>query len=247
MSLLENFRVTVPEFNPEVVLLCVKPQVLLSSISGYDMLSQLLKSILHKCTTISLLAGIRSHELATAFNLPERNIVRLMLNTTAEICSTSVFYHTHPTADPITMQKLQTLFEMIGRPVIRLNDESLMDVATGVCGSGIAFFYEVIQAISDVSVKNGLTRAESLQVAAQLSKSAGEMLLTKQNSHPYQLRDQVSSPAGTTIFGLEEWHQQSTNQKIKQAVQVSIDRARELSKIYQAKLEDPSTDVLFSN
>lgn len=117
-----------------------------------------------------------------------------------------------------------------------MNDEHLMDVATGVCGSGIAFFYEMIQTISDISVKNGLNRQDATLIAAQLSKSAGDMLLNKR-LHPYQLRDEVTSPAGTTIYGLDSWHEHSTGQKIGKAFQASIDRARGLSETIKVELE----------
>lgn len=242
-SLLSNIKTKLNEFDPDFVFICVKPQVLLSSIAKRDVLLQLLSSIPHKCIMLSLLAGIKSQVLASTLNQPERNVVRLMVNTAAQLQATSVFYHPHIKIDAATEEKLNQLFEMIGRPTVRLTDESLMDVATGVCGSGIAFFYEAVQAISDVAVKNGLTRQQATQVAAQLSKSAGEMLLTKQ-VHPYQARDEVSSPAGTTIYGLSKWHEQSINQRIAMAVQASIDRSKELSSSAESKLEDQLPEMI---
>jgi len=237
VSLLGNMRSRLLDFNPDFVFICVKPQVLMTSISKRDALLQLLSSVPHKCITLSLLAGIKSHILATTLNQPERNIVRLMVNTAAELGATSVFYHAHNDLEHSNEKKINDLFEMIGRPIVKLTDESLMDVATGVCGSGIAFFYEIIQAISDVGVKNGLTRDQSTQVAAQLSKAAGDMLLFKQ-VHPYQARDDVTSPAGTTSYGLDKWHEQSINNKIAQAVQASIDRSKSLSMTSESKLDD---------
>lgn len=235
VGLLNSMTKTLHEFDPDLILICVKPQVLMASTSKRDSLTDLLRSIPNKCTTLSLLAGIRSRVISTGFDLPERNIVRLMLNTAAEINSTSVFYHAHDQIRPETLEAVQSLLKLIGHPVVKLNDETLMDVATGICGSGIAFFYEAIQAISDLSVKNGLTRADSIRVAAQLSKSAGEMLLYRE-AHPYQLRDDVASPAGTTIYGIHKWHEQSTNQAIANAFQASIDRARELSSISESEM-----------
>lgn len=243
ISLLSNVRSKLIEFNPDFVFICVKPQVLLSSITKRDALLQLLSSVPHKCVTLSLLAGIKSHILANTLNQPERNIVRLMLNTAAELGATSVFYHPHADLEPSNEKKINDLFNMIGRPIVKLTDESLMDVATGVCGSGIAFFYEIIQAISDVGVKNGLTREQSTQVAAQLSRAAGDMLLFKQ-IHPYQARDEVTSPAGTTIYGLDKWHEQSINNKIAQAVQASIDRSKSLSTTSESKLEDQMPEMM---
>lgn len=226
------------EFEPDFVFLCVKPQVLMASISKQskdDMLSNLLSSMpTMNCTTLSLLAGVKSDIFTSAFNIPASDIVRVMLNTAAEIGSTSVLYHANHSLSAEKVLAMEEIFQLVGQAVVRLNDENLMDVATGVCGSGIAFFYEMIQTISDIGVKNGMTRADATLVAAQLSKSAGEMLLNKR-SHPYQLRDEVTSPAGTTIYGLSSWHEQSTGQKIGQAFQASIDRARSLSAASEAK------------
>lgn len=234
---------TLAEFHPDFVFFCVKPQVLLSSLSKKDTLTQLLSYIPHRCITLSLAAGIKSRTLAGSFNRPPQNIVRLMVNTAAEINATSVFYYTHPEIEPDDHSNLKRLLNMIGQPVVSLADENLMDVATGVCGSGIAFFYETIQAIGDISVKNGLRRDQATQVAAQLAKAAGEMVLTKQ-AHPYQLRDEVTSPAGTTIYGLHRWHEQSASQRIALAFQASIDRAKELSSVSESRLDDLTTETL---
>jgi pyrroline-5-carboxylate reductase len=237
VSLLSDINGKLAEFKPEIIFICIKPQVLLHSISKRDALLQLLSSVPHKCIMISLLAGIKSQILATTLNQPERNIVRVMLNTAAELQATSVFYHPHVDLEPNNEKKLNDLFQMIGHPIVKLVDENLMDVATGLCGSGIALFYEMIQAMSDAGVKNGLMRDKSTQVAAQLCKAAGEMLLSKQ-VHPYQARDQVTSAAGTTIYGLDKWHEQSINHRIKQAVQASIDRSKSLSMASEEQIMD---------
>lgn len=229
-TLLKDAREDVNEFKPDYIFLCVKPQVLMSSIanSKQDELSNLLTNTPCSSTTLSLLAGIKSQVFTSEFDMADEKIVRVMLNTAAEIGSTSVLYHAAPSFDENKLNEMERLFKLIGQAVVRLHDESLMDVACGICGSGIAFFYEMIQTISDIGVKNGLSRADATLVAAQLSKSAGEMLLTKQ-THPYQLRDDVTSPSGTTIYGLSSWHEQSTGIRIGNSVQASIDRARELS------------------
>lgn len=235
-TLLEHASNSLNEFKPDFVFLCVKPQVLMDSISQPqdDKLSHLLNSMPDNCTTLSLLAGIRRDVFTSAFEIPSKNLVRVMLNTAAELGSTSVLYHIDQELTSKKTEEMENLFRLIGQAIVRLSDEKLMDVATGVCGSGIAFFYEMIQTISDIGVTNGLNRADSTLIAAQLSKSAGEMLLTKR-SHPYQLRDDVTSPAGTTIYGLNSWHEGSANQRIAKAFQASIDRAKSLSAISEAK------------
>lgn len=228
ISLLSDVKTKLAKFNPDLVFICIKPQVLKLSFSKRDDLSRLLESIPQRCILLSLLAGVELCYLSDYLRKPQKSIVRLMINTAAELGQTSVFYYQHEKLEPSDEETLIGIFELLGRPIVRLTDESLMDVATGFCGSGIAYFYEVIQAMSDVGVKNGLTREHATQAAAQLSKAAGDMLLTKQ-LHPYQARDAVTSPAGTTIYGLNKWHEQSINHKVAQAVQASIDRSKSIS------------------
>lgn len=224
------------KFAPAFAFLCVKPQVLAtiysSPESSSELLGRLFKSLPSDCLTLSLVAGFESHKLVKYLRLDQEfrhRIIRVMLNTAAEIGSTSVLYsNSSELSDETKLQTLSKLFSLISQSVVKLPDDRLMDTATGVCGSGIAFFYEMIQAFSDVAVKNGLPRADALMVAAQLSKAAGKMVLEKK-THPYQLRDEVTSPAGTTIYGLDKWHENATNRKIVEAVQASIDRAKSLS------------------
>lgn len=231
-SLLSNLSSDkLKEFDPNYVFLCMKPQNFLASMERKqnDLLYNLLSSMPKDCTIFSLIAGLRGQSQTNAIDRIDNSIIRVMLNTSAEHNSTSVFYYTEDDIDSAKRESIDKLFSLIGNPVIRLGNENLMDVATGLCGSGIAFFYEMIQVFSDVGVKNGLSRADSALVAAQLSVAAGQMVINRK-THPYQLRDEVSSPAGTTIYGLSKWHEQGTSQKICNSIQASIDRSTELSK-----------------
>lgn len=224
------------EFNPDYVFLCMKPQSFVASIEHkqQDHLYKLLHSIPKGCKIFSLIAGLKAESQSKALDFPEKTIMRLMFNTAAELNSTSVFYYSHMQMSSSQKEEIESFFRLIGHPVIMLSNENLMDVATGLCGSGIAFFYEVIQVFSDMGVKNGLTRKDSMRVAAQLAKAAGEMVLNT-GTHPYQLRDDVSSPSGTTIYGLARWHEQGTNQNITNSIQASIDRSRDLSNLHPSK------------
>jgi len=201
----------------------------LISNSKTDKLYQLLDSIAPRCTILSLLAGIECDIITSVFNISKPNLVRVMLNIVTEIGSTSVVFYADERLDDCKAQSLSGLFGLIGRAVVRINDESLMDVAAGVRGSRVAFFYEMIQMIIDISVKNGLGREKSTSIAAQLSISGGEMFLNKR-THPYELRADVAT------YGLSNWQGHTTGQKIGQVFQASIDRARTLSAASAEKL-----------
>lgn len=213
------------QVNPHVVFLCVKPQILKKSKD--DPLAKLLKSIHADCLVVSVMAGITTTSIKCSFShdFPKYNIIRAMVNLAAEINQTNAFLYLSSDFKKENIPKIKQLFERFAPTITTVPDESLMDVCTGLTGSGIAFLYEVIQAISDIGVMNGLGREASTRAAAQLSMAAGAMCLLT-NSHPHQLRDDVATPSGCTISGLKKWEENSINYKIGQAFQESIDKAK---------------------
>lgn len=228
-SLLEDIRSEVKQFNPEFVFLCVKPQVFLKETRNHTSHLHGLLSDVRKKMKLSVMAGVPSSE--------SENAVRVMLNNAAEIGATSVFYlrpdtykHLSKTErDDFDTQfaRAKEVLKLLGEPVVEVGDDHLLDVSTGFCGSGIALFYEMIQAMSDAAVQEGLSRNEAIQVSAQMAKAAGDMIL-KNKKHPYVLRDEVCSPAGTTIQGVSKWHENAISVKIISAVKASIARAKTL-------------------
>jgi pyrroline-5-carboxylate reductase len=105
--------------------------------------------------------------------------------------------------------------------------EELLDVVTGLSGSGPAFIYTVIEALSDAGVLMGLPRDLSLQLAAQTVAGSAEMV-RQTGRHPAVLRDEVTSPGGTTIAGLEALEAGGLRSALLAAVRAATSRAREL-------------------
>ena len=98
---------------------------------------------------------------------------------------------------------------------------------TGTSGSGPAFAFLMIEAMADGAVRMGLPRAEALTLAAQTLKGAAEMVL-QTGIHPGQLKDQVTSPGGTTIAGVHALERGNFRGTVMNAVEAAVTRSKEL-------------------
>ena len=108
-------------------------------------------------------------------------------------------------------------------------DEKHLDAGTGLTGSGPAFVFEFIQALADGGGAEGLPRMLALELAAGTVFGAAEMVL-KTQQHPGVLCDQVCSPAGTTIRGMEALHRRAFHAAVMEAVREAARRSEELGR-----------------
>jgi pyrroline-5-carboxylate reductase len=123
------------------------------------------------------------------------------------------------------MALAQEIFSAVGRAVVV--DEKLMDAVTGLSGSGPAFVFTVIEALSDAGVKVGIPRPLALELAAQTVFGSAKMVLDTKE-HPAKLRDMVTSPGGTTIAGMHELEKGKLRAVLMNAVEAATRRSREL-------------------
>jgi pyrroline-5-carboxylate reductase len=121
----------------------------------------------------------------------------------------------------------QEIFNAVGRAVVV--EEKLMDAVTGLSGSGPAYVFMIIDALSDAGVKAGLPRPLALELAAQTVFGSAKMVL-ETKEHPAKLRDMVTSPGGTTIEGLHALEKGKLRATLMNAVEAATARSRELGK-----------------
>lgn len=108
-------------------------------------------------------------------------------------------------------------------------EERLMDAVTGLAGSGPAYVFNFIEALSDGGVRAGLPRAVATQLAAQTVRGAATMVL-ETGLHPGELKDQVTSPGGTTIAGVHELEEGGLRGTVMNAVLAAATRSAELGR-----------------
>ena len=202
----------------EALVLCVKPGDALAALRELRGAGKKL--------VISIVAGLPLSALQEAAG-PGVRLVRVMPNTPALVGKGASAYALGATATGADGALTEKIFGAVGEVVCV--KEALLDVVTGVSGSGPAYIYVVIEALSDGGVLMGLPRDLALKLAAQTVAGAAEMVL-KTGQHPAVLKDEVTSPGGTTIAGLEALEAAGLRSAFHRAVRAATERARELGR-----------------
>ncbi len=203
-----------------IIILCVKPQVI------DKVLAEISPAVDGSKLVISIAAGVPVAKIENALKKGSR-AVRVMPNTPALVLAgaAALAAGAGATADDLALS--QSIFNSVGRSVVV--EEKLMDAVTGLSGSGPAYVFMIIDALSDAGVKAGLPRPLALELAAQTVYGSAKMVL-ETNEHPAKLRDMVTSPGGTTIEGLHALEKGKLRATLMNAVEAATARSKELGK-----------------
>lgn len=155
-------------------------------------------------------------------------VVRAMPNTPARVGAGMTALVRGRFANSEQVQLVRRMFETVGR-VVEV-DEKHMDAVTGLSGSGPAFHYIILDALTEAGVNVGLPRDIAIQLAAQTAYGAARMVL-ETGSHPALLKDEVTTPAGCTVDGILELEAGGLRGTLIKAVKRSTERARELARV----------------
>ena len=123
------------------------------------------------------------------------------------------------------LEKAEKIFSAIGKVVIV--EETLMDAVTGLSGSGPAYIFVIIEALSDAGVKMGLSREIATILSAQTVLGSAKLLL-ETGMHPGRLKDMVTSPGGTAIEGLHTLEEGGIRTNLINAVHAATTKSKKL-------------------
>lgn len=207
--------------NSDIILVAVKPYTV------QEVLTELRDSgCLHEHHIIvSIAAGVTLSKLQLWAGEKVR-VVRVMPNTPCLVGQTAAAMSVGACATIADEDLVKTMFTAVGK--IHVVDEKLLDAVTGLSGSGPAYVFVAIEALADGGVAAGLPRDVALSLAAQTVLGAAQMVVTT-GQHPGVLKDQVTSPGGTTIAGIHELEKGGFRSLLMNAVIAAAKRSKEMS------------------
>jgi pyrroline-5-carboxylate reductase len=201
-----------------VLILATKPDQVAAA------LAEISSAFTKKQLVISIAAGVTLAKLEAALPAGAR-VIRVMPNTPALVGAGASGFALGKNATAADGELAQKLLSAVGLalPV----KEALLDAVTGLSGSGPAYVYQFIEALSDGGVAAGLPRDVATKLAAQTVLGGAKMVL-ETGIHPGALKDQVTSPGGTTIEGLHELEKGKLRATVMSAVRAATEKSKKL-------------------
>ena len=225
--LAEEYGVGVADDNPElaakvdVLVLSVKPQ------NMADVLDEIKDYVKNGTLVISIAAGIRVDNISSV--LGDVAIVRVMPNTPALIGEGASAIFANEKAGDV-LDKAISIFSVVGRAVV-VEDEALIDVVTAVSGSGPAYFFLLMEKMTQSAIKLGLDENVAKDLVLQTAKGAALLAVEAdgRGEGPGELRRKVTSPGGTTEAALNVLNEGAFGDLVNSAIKRASARSKELS------------------
>ncbi len=202
----------------DCLLLAVKPQFL------PDVMADISLCVRETTLILSIVAGTGTDMLKSSLLIGDQaRIVRIMPNTPA-LVGEGVLAACR--SQNVTQEEWAFAMALLTQMGMALEvPERLMDAVTGVSGSSPAFVFLFMEALSDAGVRGGLSRQDAQKMAAQVMLGCGKLAL-ETGMHPGQLKDMVTSPAGTTIEGVAALEKRGFRGAVMEAVEAAIEKSK---------------------
>lgn len=213
----------------DTIIFCTKPQ---NFIEAANYWKQIFLGSDGRPLVISILAGTPTNLIHKYF-ADDCPVVRAMPNIAATVDEAATAICGSSKTSDLHLARAQTIFNYIGKSWIVSEDK--LDAVTGLSGSGPAYIYMIIEALSDGGVKMGMPRQLALELAAQTVLGAAK-LVQETKQHPAVLRDQVTTPGGTTITAVHELEKHGLRPMLISAVVTATKKSASLAKTVEASL-----------
>lgn len=202
----------------DIIVLAVKPNVL-------EKLLKDIKDIITGKTIVSIVAGWSADKIKSVVG-NDVKMLRLMPNTPMLVGEGMSVFETPYNADEEVASFIDSVFSSIGK--VEYAPAKLMDAVTAVSGSGPAYVFMFIEALSDAGVLCGMPRDMSITLAAQTVMGAAKMV-QESGMHPGQLKDAVCSPGGTTIEAVQSLEQDGFRSAVINAAKKCSDKSKRMA------------------
>ena len=222
----QRFKIDVTEDNrlltqkSDILVLAVKPQQYI------EVCHELTEQIRQDHLIVSIMAGVSTSAIENVFPHIEARVVRAMPNLPSHVGAGMAGVCKGQHAQAVDLLRAQRIFEAGGRCVV-INDESHMDAVTALSGTGPAYFYFFVEALTEAGVRMGLPRQQADILAKQACLGAARMML-ESGEPPDVLREKVASPGGTTQAAMERMARDRVFEHICDAVMAACRRSHEL-------------------
>lgn len=204
----------------EIVVLAVKPQRLHGVLSG------LRERIPPGALVLSIVAGASIRTISNT--LAHSSVVRVMPNTPAQIGQGISVWTASPSVTPEQLGLAGSILTALGQEIF-VEDEALLDMATALSGTGPAYVFLFMEALIDAGVHLGFPRRISEQLVMQTVRGSVEYYDQKKG-HPAQLRNEVTSPGGTSAAALYYLEKAGFRTAISRAIWAAYERSQELGR-----------------
>jgi len=204
----------------DIIVVAVKPQVLDAA------LKDIASTVTAKQLVVSIAAGVTVARIEACLGRKPR-VIRVMPNTPSLVQEGAAAMFVGAGCKVGDSELAETLLGAVCKVVSKVSDERLMDAVTGLSGSGPAYVFLILEAMSDAGVRVGLPRDIAARLAAQTLLGSAKMAL--ETGEPLcKLKDMVTSPGGTTIAGLQKLEDGAVRAAIYAAVEAATNRSKEL-------------------
>ncbi len=227
-KIVARFHIAVTQDNREVVensaivILAVKPQQFVEVCAGVADL------VREDQLIVSIMAGVSTTSIEGQFPNINARVIRAMPNLPIHVGAgmTGICRGQH--AREVDQLHAQRIFDAGGRSIV-IEDESQMDAVTAVSGSGPAYFYYFVEAMTQAGVQAGLSEQQACALAKHACHGAAKMMLESSDS-PEVLRQKVTSPGGTTQAALDSMKENKVFEGVKKAVLAASARSQMLGR-----------------